>query len=130
MKIKELQNILDAQPSVSGNTYFIFIVWGFSWLLAIAFFILGMGLLLESLFHYKIFLDFVAEKLNLLLSEEQRWKISSSLGFLSLFLAGIFVSMIFICKMVLTRNHFIIQLEDWLTSEVREIKVKPRRTKK
>ena len=130
MKIKELQNILNTQPSVSGNTYFIFFVWGISWLLAVAFFILGIGLLLESMLHYKIFLDFVARQINLILDENQRWALSSSFGIVSLLLAGIFVSMIVICKMVLVRNHFIIQLEDWLISEVKEIKIKPRKSKK
>jgi hypothetical protein len=130
MKIKELQNILNTQPSVSGNTYFIFLVWGISWLLAVAFFILGIGLLLESMLHYKIFLDFVARQINLLLDENQRWALSSSFGIVSLLLAGIFASMIVICKMVLVRNHFIIQLEDWLISEVKEIKIKPRKSKK
>ena len=130
MKIKELQNILNTQPSVSGNTYFIFFVWGISWLLAVAFFILGIGLLLESMLHYKIFLDFVARQINLILDENQRWVLSSSFGIVSLLLAGIFASMIVICKMVLVRNHFIIQLEDWLISEVKEIKIKPRKSKK
>ena len=130
MKIKELQNILNTQPSVSGNTYFIFLVWGISWLLAVAFFILGIGLLLESMLHYKIFLDFVARQINLILDENQRWALSSSFGIVSLLLAGIFASMIVICKMVLVRNHFIIQLEDWLISEVKEIKIKPRKSKK
>ena len=130
MKIKELQNILNTQPSVSGNTSFIFFVWGISWLLAVAFFILGIGLLLESMLHYKIFLDFVARQINLILDENQRWALSSSFGIVSLLLAGIFASMIVICKMVLVRNHFIIQLEDWLISEVKEIKIKPRKSKK
>ena len=130
MKIKELQNILNTQPSVSGNTYFIFLVWGISWLLAVSFFILGIGLLLESMLHYKIFLDFVARQINLILDENQRWVLSSSFGIVSLLLAGIFASMIVICKMVLVRNHFIIQLEDWLISEVKEIKIKPRKSKK
>ena len=130
MKIKELQNILDTQPSVSGNTYFIFIIWGISWLLAITFFILGIGLLLESLLHYKIFLDFVARQINLVLDENQRWTLSSSFGILLLILSGIFGSMIYICRMVLVRNHFIIQLEDWLLSEIKEIKIKPRKSKK
>lgn len=130
MKIKELQNILNAQPSVSGNTYFIFFVWGISWLLAVAFFILGIGLFLESMLHYKIFLNFVARQINLILDENQRWVLSSSFGIVSLLLAGIFASMIVICKMVLVRNHFIIQLEDWLISEIKEIKIKPRKSKK
>ena len=130
MKIKELQNILNTQPSVSGNTYFIFLVWGISWLLAVSFFILGIGLLLESMLHYKIFLDFVARQINLILDENQRWALSSSFGIVSLLLAGIFASMIVICKMVLVRNHFIIQLEEWLISEVKEIKIKPRKSKK
>lgn len=130
MKIKELQNILNTQPSVSGNTFFVFLIWGLSWLLAIAFFILGIGLLLESLLHYKIFLDFVSRQINLVLDQEQRWKISTSFGIISLVLAFVFVGMIFISKMVLIRNHFIIQIEDWLLSEIKEVKIKPRKTKK
>ena len=112
MKIKQLQSILDQQPSVSGNTYFIFIVWGISWLFALVFLLLGIGLLLESLLHYKIFLDTVAQKLHLVLNEEQRWNISTSLGWLSIILALVFGAMIYICKMVLERNHLIILLEE------------------
>lgn len=130
MKIKELQNILNTQPSVSGNTFFIFFIWGLSWLLAVAFFILGIGLLLESLLHYKIFLDFVSRQINLVLDQEHRWKISTSFGIISLVLAFIFVGMIFISKMVLVRNHFIIQIEDWLLSEIKEVKIKTRNSKK
>ena len=130
MKTKELQNILDKQPSVSGNTFFIFLVWGISWLLAVFFFVLGIGLLLESLLHYKIFLDFVSRQIHLILDEQQRWKISTSFGLISFVLCFIFVGMIFICKMVLVRHHFIIQIEDWLISEVKEIKLKPRKSRK
>lgn len=130
MKIKELQNILNTQPSVSGNTFFIFLVWGISWLFAVSFFILGIGLLLESALHYKIFLDFVSRQINLDLDEQQRWKISTSFGIISLILSFIFTGMIFICKMVLVRNHFIIQIEDWLVTEIKEIKIKPTKSKK
>lgn len=130
MKIKNLQNILDNQPSVSGNTFLIFLVWGFSCLLAITFFILGVGLLLESALHYKIFLDFVSRQINLVLDEQQRWKISTSFGIISLILGLIFVGMIFICKMVLVRNHFIIQIEDWILSEIKEIKISTQKSKK
>lgn len=130
MKIKELQNILNNQPSVSGNTFFIFLIWGFSWLFAITFLVLGIGLLLESALHYKIFLDFVSRQINLVLDREQRWKISTSFGIISLVLAFIFVGMIFISKMVLVRNHFIIQIEDWLLSEFKDVKVKTRKTRK
>lgn len=130
MKIRNLQSILDTQPSVSGNTFFIFLVWGISWLLAVTFFVLGVGLLLESALHYKIFLNFVSRQINLVLDEQQRWKISTSFGVISLILSFIFVGMIFICKMVLVRNHFIIQVEDWLISEIKEIKIKPRKSKK
>ncbi|GGP01912.1 hypothetical protein GCM10010992_04190 [Cloacibacterium rupense] len=130
MKIKELQNILNTQPSVSGNTFFIFLIWGLSWLFAITFLVLGIGLLLESALHYKIFLDFVSRQINLVLDQEQRWKISTSFGIISLVLAFIFVGMIFISKMVLVRNHFIIQIEDWLLSEFKDVKVKTRKTRK
>lgn len=130
MKIKELQNILNTQPSVSGNTFFIFLIWGLSWLFAITFLVLGIGLLLESALHYKIFLDFVSRQINLVLDQEQRWKISTSFGIISLVLAFIFVGMIFISKMVLVRNHFIIQIEDWLLSEFKDVKIKTRKTRK
>ena len=130
MKIKQLQSILDQQPSVSGNTYFIFIVWGISWLFALVFLLLGIGLLLESMLHYKIFLDTVAQKLHLVLTHEQRWNISTSLGWLSLILAFVFGVMIYICKMVLVRNHFIIQLEEWLISEIKEVKINRKISKK
>jgi len=129
MKIKELQNILNTQPSVSGNTFFIFLIWGLSWLLAITSFVLGIGLLLESVLHYKIFLDFVSRQINLVLDPVQRWKISTSFGVIYLILSFIFVGIIFISKMVLVRNHFIIQIEDWLISEIKEIKIKPRKSK-
>lgn len=130
MKIKELQNILNTQPSVSGNTFFIFLIWGLSWLFGITFLVLGIGLLLESALHYKIFLDFVSRQINLVLDQEQRWKISTSFGIISLVLAFIFVGMIFISKMVLVRNHFIIQIEDWLLSEFKDVKIKTRKTRK
>ena len=130
MKIKQLQSILDQQPSVSGNTYFIFIVWGISWLFALVFLLLGIGLLLESLLHYKIFLDTVAQKLHLVLNEEQRWNISTSLGWLSIILALVFGAMKNICKMVLVRNHFIILLEEWLISEIKEVKINRKISKK
>ena len=130
MKIKQLQSILDQQPSVSGNTYFIFIVWGISWLFALVFLLLGIGLLLESLLHYKIFLDTVAQKLHLVLTDEQRWNISTSLGWLSIILALVFGAMIYICKMVSVRNHFIILLEEWLISEIKEVKINRKISKK
>ena len=130
MKIKQLQSILDQQPSVSGNTYFIFIVWGISWLFALVFLLLGIGLLLESMLHYKIFLDTVAQKLHLVLTDEQRWNISTSLGWLSIVLALVFGAMIYICKMVLVRNHFIILLEEWLISEIKEVKINRKISKK
>ena len=130
MKIKQLQSILDQQPSVSGNTYFIFIVWGIYWLFALVFLLLGIGLLLESMLHYKIFLDTVAQKLHLVLTHEQRWNISTSLGWLSLILAFVFGAMIYICKMVSVRNHFIILLEEWLISEIKEVKINRKISKK
>ena len=130
MKIKQLQSILDQQPSVSGNTYFIFIVWGISWLFALVFLLLGIGLLLESLLHYKIFLDTVAQKLHLVLNEEQRWNISTSLGWLSIILALVFGAMIYIWKIVLCRNHVIILLEEWLISEIKEVKINRKISKK
>ena len=93
------------------------------------FFVLGIGLLLESALHYKIFLDFVSRQINLVLDPVQRWKISTSFGVIYLILSFIFVGIIFISKMVLVRNHFIIQIEDWLISEIKEIKIKPRKSK-
>lgn len=129
MKIKQLQTLLDSQPSVSGNTFLVSALYILSWILAIAFFILAIGLLLESAFHFKIFLDWVSRQINFVLNQEQRWKISTSFGLISLFLSLIFAGMIFVSKMVLTRNHFIIQLEDWLLENIKEVKVPKKKNK-
>jgi hypothetical protein len=91
-------------------------------------FVLSIGLFLESYLHYKIFLDWVSRQLNFGLNEEQRWKIAVSFGLFSLFLSIIFLGVIFLCKMVLRRNHFIIQIEDWIFANMKELK-KPKITK-
>lgn len=122
MKLRELQTLLDSQPSVSGSTFLVGTLYLISWILAVFFFILGIGLLLESAFHFKIFLDWLSRNLNIVLNEEQRWKIATSFGIISLILALIFVGVIILCRMVLKRNHFIIQLEDWLYLNVADIK--------
>lgn len=124
MRLKELQTILDNQPSVSGNTFLIGALYILSWILFLAFLILGIGLLLESLFHFKIFLEWVSKQLNVALNEDQRWKIATSFGLLSLFLNAIFLGVIFLCRMVLNRNRFIIEVDDWIYANLSEIKKK------
>ena len=130
MKIKELQNLLDSQPSVSGSTIFVGILFVISCILAFFFFILGFGLLLESFFEFKIFLDWVSKQLRLVLNIEQRQQIANSFGIFSLILSAVFGGVIYLCRMILRRNHFIIQMEDWIYGNLSEIKRKVRKTKK
>ena len=125
MTEKNLQKIIDSQPSVSGNTFLVSSLFVISWLLMVGLFILSIGLFLESFLHYKIFLDWVSRQLSFGLNEEQRWKIATSFGLFSLFLSIVFLGVIFLCKMVLRRNHFIIEIEDWIFENVKEVK-KPR----
>ena len=121
MRLKELQNILDNQPSVSGSTFLVGALYVISIVLFLGFLVLGIGLLLESLFHYKIFLDWVSQQLHVLLNEEQRYKIATSFGLLSLFLSLVFFGVIFLCRMVLTRNKFIIDIDEWIYSNLSQI---------
>lgn len=121
MRLKELQNILDNQPSVSGSTFLVGALYVIAIVLFLGFLVLGIGLLLESLFHYKIFLDWVSQQLHVLLNEEQRYKIATSFGLLSLFLSLVFLGVIFLCRMVLTRNKFIIDIDDWIYGNLSQI---------
>ena len=124
MRLKELQTILDSQPSVSGSTFLVGALYIASWILFVAFLILGIGLLLESLFHFKIFLDEVSRQLNVLLNEEQRWKIATSFGLISVMLSAVFLGVIFLCRMVLNRNRFIIEMDEWIYTNITEVKRK------
>lgn len=124
MRLKELQTILDNQPSVSGSTFLTGALYILSWVLFVVFLILGAGLLLESLFHFKIFLEWVSMQMNVALNEDQRWKIATSFGLLSLFLSAVFLGVIFLCRMVLYRNRFIIEVDDWIYGNLSEIKKK------
>lgn len=128
MKIRELQTLLNSRPSVSGSTYLVGALYVISCLLAAVFFILGVGLLLESLFHMKIFLDWLSRNLRIVLNEEQRWTIATSFGSISLILSCIFVGVIVLSRMILKRNHFIIQTEDWLYHNVPELTKRPLKT--
>ena len=122
MNYKNLQKILDSQPSVSGSTFLVFSLFGISSLLMVGFFVLSVGLFLEGVFHYKIFLTWVSEQLQFKLDEELRWKIAGSFGFFSLILSSVFLGVLFLCKMVLRRNHFIIEIEDWILGNITEAK--------
>lgn len=124
MRLKELQTIIDSQPSVSGSTFLVGALYIASWILLVAFLILGIGLLLESLFHFKIFLEWVSKQLNILLNEEQRWKIATSFGLISVMLSAVFLGVIFLCRMVLNRNRFIIEIDEWIYTNITEVKRK------
>lgn len=125
MRIRELQSILDAQPSVSRSTFLVGSVYVLCGVLAVAFFVLGAGLLLESFFHFKIFLDWISRNAGIFLNEEQRWGIATPLGMLALTLSAIFAGMIMICRMVLRRNHFIITIEGWIYQNIKDVNRPP-----
>ena len=122
MNIKNLQQTLNSQPSVTGTTFLVTSLFMISWILMIFLFLLSMGLFLESFLHYRIFLEWVSKQLQFGLNDEQRWKIATSFGLVSLFLSIIFGGVIVLCKMVLRRNHYIIQIEDWILGNIKEVK--------
>ena len=131
MKLKDLQTLLDNRPSVSGNTFMVGALFVISCVFTAFFLILGIGLLLESWFDFKIFLDWVSRQLRIVLNDQQRDQIATSFGIFSLILAVVFGGVIYLCRMILRRNHFIIQIEDWIYTNLSEIKKSlPKKTRK
>lgn len=121
MKISQLQKILDSQPSVSGNTFVVSALYVVACALSAVFFVVAAGLFLEGFFHFKIFLNWLSSRLHLSLNEEQRWNMATSFGILSLFLSIIFLGVIYLCRMVLKRNHFMMEIEDWIADNIKEM---------
>ena len=98
MKIKQLKHFRPATFCFWKHLFYLHCL-GISWLFALVFLLLGIGLLLESLLHYKIFLDTVAQNYILCLMRtalEYFYKFGMAL-IDSRFCFG---AMIYICKMV------------------------------
>ena len=125
MKIRELQSILNAQPSVSRSTFVVGSLYVVCCVLAIVFLILGIGLLLESFFHFIIFLEWISRNTGILLNEVQRWSIATTLGVIALIWSAIFAGLIVICRMVLRRNHYIMTIEDWIYQNIKDVNRPP-----
>lgn len=130
MKLRELQTILDGQPSVTGNTFIVGFLYVVAILLAALFLVLGIGLFLEGWFDFNIFLDWVSRQFNLILNDDQRAVIAKNFGTFSLILAVIFGGFIYLCKMILSRNNFIIQMEEWIFQNLSEVRKPVRKTRK
>lgn len=126
MNTKNIQTLLDKQPNASENTYLVFILLGISWVLMIVLFILAIGLWIENLSHYSIFLDWLVQKtaLKITPTEEQRSSFSLCFGLLCFGLSLVFLGGIFLCRMILHRNQFILEIEDWLFANIASIQKK------
>ncbi len=122
MRIKELQLLLNSQPSVSGNTFLVGALYVISWALTLFFLVLGVGLLSEGFLGLKIFLNWISRSIKLNLNNQQHQNIALSFGWISFVLAVIFSGVIYLCKMVLRRNHYIIQIEEWLFQNIPDSK--------
>ena len=122
MRIKELQLLLNSQPSVSGNTFLVGALYVISWALTLFFLVLGVGLLSEGFLGWKIFLNWISRSIKLNLNNQQHQNIALSFGWISLALAVVFSGVIYLCKMVLRRNHYIIQIEEWLFQNISDSK--------
>lgn len=129
MKIKILQNLLDQQPSVAGTTFLVGALYVLSIALTVFFCVLGLGLLIEGKFDILLFLNWVSRQFNLVLNEDQRQAIAYSFGSFSLILSVVFAAFIYLCRMVLKRNLFIIQMEEWIYNNITEIS-RPKTSKK
>ncbi len=116
MNIKSLEKMYAEKPSVLRSTYLVFVFWVLGWILMLAFLGLAIGLLLESAFEYRYFIDWILKsfKLNFPFSDDERWKFATTFGLISLFLSIFFLGTVILCKMILHRNKFILELEDWL----------------
>lgn len=129
MKINELENILQRTPSVSGNTYGVVALMIFGGILGAACFILSLGLFLESWLGHDIFMNSISSLLRLALPEEQRAGVALTFGLIGLVLAVIFLGVVRICKMVLRRNQFIMELEDWIADNISSLPKKSSRAR-
>lgn len=121
MKLKQLQTIIDRRPAVTTNTFLISALFAASLFLAAIFLILGLALILEGLFEFKIILNTVADALKMNPNEDQRRNISLVLGFISVLLAVVYAVAARVSKMVLQRNSFILDMEDWIAQNIKEI---------
>lgn len=130
MKLRELQILLDQQPSVITNTYVVVVLNILGYILAIGFLILGLGLLIEGWLDWKVFLEWVSRQFNIILNQEQRSDIAISFGIFSLILSLIFGGVIYLSRWILQRNHFIMEMEDWIYNNLSEIKRKRIQSKK
>lgn len=130
MKLRELENLLQRRPSVTGNTFGVIALFIISAILLIVFFILGLGLLVESRWGSEIFLNELSTQMRVTLNDEQRAGLSQFFGLFSIFLSAIFTGVVFICRMVLRRNKFILEIEDRIDNNIARMNLaKPTKSK-
>lgn len=129
MKIKELENILLCTPSVSGNTFGVVALMILAGILGGTCLILGLGLMLESWLGYQIFLNSITSGIGVTVPDDRRASVAMMFGLICLILAVIFLGVWRICKMVLRRNQFIIDLEDWIEANISPVPNKSGRRK-
>lgn len=130
MKLKELQTLLENQPSISSNTFLVSALYLLSWILACGFLLSGILLLLEAFLNWKILLYWLSAQIKLVLTAEQRIHIALSFGIISIFLSVLFGGMIFLCRMILKRNSYIITLDDWIFNNITDLKKPSKKTSK
>lgn len=101
-------------PSVTGTTYFIFIILGVCFLLGTVFLGLALGLFLESALEYHFFIDMILirSKITTPIPNAEIWKIANIYGFFCLFLSLVLFLNCKISRMVLVRNHYIMEIQE------------------
>lgn len=102
---QKLIELLDNRPSAIRNTLVIGVVRILAWLIGIALFIVGLSILTQN-FVYKQFLtQFINENVDN--------TTTNIIGIFLIILAVLLFFVVRLCKMLIKRNLFLLELDEW-----------------
>ena len=101
-----LLELLDKRPSAIGNSFVIILVQLLSWLIGISLFIVGLSILIHN-FVYDGFL------VRFDIMKELDTSFTNIIGISALVVGLLLFAVIRLCKMLIKRNLFLLELDVW-----------------
>jgi hypothetical protein len=103
---QKLIELLDKRPSVIRNSFVIGLVQLLSWIIGTSLFIVGISILIHNFVYDELLarFDIVKELDNTLMN---------SIGISSLVVGLLLFAIIRLCKMLIKRNLFLLELDEW-----------------
>lgn len=109
---KELDLLFDNSPSMLRNTALVLGLRIAGWILGILFFLLGVSLLLSR--NTEFILEFFGATIqNANSYNPQNTQLREGLGILFLVISILLLIMVRLCKMIMNRNFFMLELFSW-----------------